>query len=465
MGNREGGRVDTSFRSALGRLDQAGQLRKVSKPVSVDHEIAGLMKSYDGDEALYFPDVVGYEWPVVGNVFASSKNCQICFDTDIHGLRKTMSAAIEQEVMPEIVDGDIPAQEIVYEGDFDLAELIPALSHSLDDAGRFITAGVIIAKDPESQVNNASYHRLQLIGQNRTAIKLDYGRHLRSAFERLQAKGQDLEIAVCLGTDVALNFAAAFMGSQMPESADELVAAGGIKGEPLVLAPCRSNSLSIPIETEIVLEGRISCSETVNEGPFAEFLGYSSGEGEAPVFIVDAVTHRRDPIYPAINGFGRETIMLRKHVLEAAALTALKSAIPTVVDVELTAGGLHRFHLVIQVAKRSSRDDGLERNAIMAAIGALKDLDRVIVVDDDIDIRDVHEVEYAVATRVEASQDLIMIPNARGHEYIRIGKSGIRTKLGIDATVPYADKERYHRAKFMSTPLGPNDSTADPGVF
>ena len=157
--------------------------------------------------------------------------------------------------------------------------------------------------------------------------------------------------------------------------------------------------------------------------------------------------------------------MLRKYVLEASVLGALTQAIPTVVDVELTAGGLHRFHLIIQVAKRSDRDDGFERNAIMVAIGCLKDLDQIIVVDEDINIRDVNDVEYALATRVEASRDLLVIPAARGHEYIRIGDSGIRAKLGIDATVPYAEQSRFERAQFALTELSADESTLEPGMW
>jgi 2,5-furandicarboxylate decarboxylase 1 len=114
----------------------------------------------------------------------------------------------------------------------------------------------------------------------------------------------------------------------------------------------------------------------------------------------------------------------------------------------MTAGGLHRFHAVVQVKKTSPHHDGLQRNAIMAAFGALKDLDMVIVVDDDIDLRDPADVEYALAMRMEAAHDLIVVPDARGHEYVRVGKGGIQAKLGIDATVPFAEKARFARASF-----------------
>jgi 2,5-furandicarboxylate decarboxylase 1 len=127
----------------------------------------------------------------------------------------------------------------------------------------------------------------------------------------------------------------------------------------------------------------------------------------------------------------------------------------------MTAGGLHRFHAVVQVKKATAQHDGLQRNAIFAAFGALKDLDLVIVVDDDIDIRDPHDVEYALATRMEASRDLIAMPAARGHEYIRVGANGIRAKLGIDATVPFAEKARFARCEFEKVAVGLNDLSGD----
>jgi 2,5-furandicarboxylate decarboxylase 1 len=154
--------------------------------------------------------------------------------------------------------------------------------------------------------------------------------------------------------------------------------------------------------------------------------------------------------------------MLRKYVLEASLLKVLGPAIPIVTDAEMTAGGLHRFHAVIQVKKSSPSHDGLQRNAIMAAFGALKDLDQVIVVDDDIDIRDPADVEYALATRFEASRDVIVIPGARGHEYVRIGDNGIRAKLGIDATVPFKDKARFARCAFAEVDLSGATFTNDP---
>jgi 2,5-furandicarboxylate decarboxylase 1 len=251
----------------------------------------------------------------------------------------------------------------------------------------------------------------------------------------------------------------------MPEHADEIAVAGALCGRPLPVVKAVSQDLLIPAETEIVLEGRVLPDVTVTEGPFGEFVGYLSPADQAPVIEVTALTHRDKPIYHAINGYGRETIMLRKYVLEASLLKVLKSAVPIVVDAEMTAGGLHRFHAVVQVKKMTPQHDGLQRNAMFAAFGALKDLDLVIVVDEDIDIRDPHDVEYALATRMEASRDLIVMPAARGHEYVRVSENGIRAKLGIDATVPFAEKSRFARCAFAEVAIDPKNLSAEPDLI
>lgn len=476
------GVLDTRFRTVLRRLASAGRITRVHRRVSTDLELAGLLKRHDGDRALLFADVAhGGEgsgpdtpdkpvMPVVGNLLASPANVEAALGLDRHGIRAAMVRALTDPVPPVTVAGaDAPSQRVVHRDPaaIDLGALLPVLRHAPGDGGRFVTSGVVVARDPATGVHNASYHRMQLLGGNRTAIKLDHGRHLRAAHERAAALGRDLPIVVALGPDVALLYAAAIMGSQMPEDADELHAAGGLRGAPLPVVPALTSDLPVPADAEIVLEARISASGTIGEGPFAEFLGYPSDAGPAPVVTVDAVTTRPDPIYFAINGAGHETVMLRKYVLEASALRALRAAVPIVTDVALTPGGLYRFHLVVQVAKRSPRDDGLQRNALLAAFAALKDLDQVVVVDDDIDVHDPVEVEWAVATRFEASRDLVVVPGARGHEYVRVSDRGVRAKMGVDATVAHDRRDDFARAPFLDVALGPGDASdaCDPDLF
>jgi 2,5-furandicarboxylate decarboxylase 1 len=410
--------LDTRFRSALRRMAEQGRLRAYDPPANPRLEVASIMKRFDDeDAAILFGKVVGFDVPVIGNFLSNRGNCEAAFGCDFRDIREFIARAIGSPQQPTTV------------------ERAPV-------------------RDPDSGVYNASYHRLQLLGPKRTAIRLDFGRHLRLAWERAKAKGQHLPIAVCIGTDIALQYTAATMGSQMPENADEIAVAGGLCGRPLPVVRAVSQDLLVPAETEIVLEGVIRCDETITEGPFGEFIGYLAQAEEMPVVDITALTHRRRPIYHAINGYGRETIMLRKYVLEASLLKVLGAAVPCVVDAEMTAGGLHRFHAIIQVKKSSPGHEGLQRNAILAAFGALKDLDLVIAVDHDINIRDPQDVEYALATRMEASRDLIVVPQARGHEYVRVGDHGIIAKLGIDATVPFAEQARFARCTFAPAPEG-----------
>jgi 2,5-furandicarboxylate decarboxylase 1 len=441
--------LDTRFRAALKRMAEHGRLTSLDSATDRHLEVAAIMKRMDGGKALLFTQVNGSDIPVLGNFLSCQDNCEAAFGADFRAIRGFVGRALGAPKTPVPVD-DAPVQQVVVTEGIDIGAMLPVLHHTPADSGRFITAGIVVVRDPETGVYNASYHRLQLVGPDRMAIKLDFGRHLRLAFERAQRQGRPLPVAVCIGTDIALQYTAATMGSQMPELADELAVAGGLAGRPLTVTQGITQDLIVPAETEIVLEGAILPTETASEGPFGEFVGYLSPEAPAPILQVTAITHRRKPIYHAINGFGRETVMLRKYVLEASLLKVLGPAIPIVVDAEMTAGGLHRFHAVIQVKKTSPSHDGLQRNAMMAAFGALKDLDQVIVVDDDIDIRDPADVEYALATRFEASRDLVVIPGARGHEYVRVSDRGIRAKLGIDATVPFADKPKFERCAFAA---------------
>ena len=456
--------LDTRLRSALERMAESGRLSAFTAPIDTHLAIAGALKKHDGGPALMFTAVDGYDIPVIGNLLCCQLNCEAAFNLNFRGIRDAVGRALSAPIPPVVV-AKAAAQENVRTEGIDIAATLPVLFHTAEDAGRFITAGVVIVRDPETGIYNASYHRLQLVGPNRTAIKLDYGRHLRLAFERAKRAGRPLPIAVCIGTDLALQYTAATMGSQMPENADELAAAGGFCGRPLAVVKAVTQDLLIPADTEIVLEGVISPDQTIEEGPFGEFVGYLSPAGEAPIFEVTALTHRDKPLYQVINGYSFETTMLRKYVLEASLLKVLQAAVPIVTDAEMTAGGLHRFHAVLQVRKTTPQHEGLQRNALLAAFGALKDLDLIIVVDDDIDIRNPHDVEYALATRMEASRDIFTIPGARGHEYVRIGRNGIRAKVGIDATVPLDEKARFRRCEFLDVDVTPSDFISDPALL
>src|SRR5262249_33932581 len=252
-GMSNSGVLDTRFRSALDRMAEQGRLTAYTAPVDPHLEVAAIMKKLDGGPALLFTAVDGYDTPVIGNLLSCQANGEAAFGIDFNGIRQFIGRALGEPKPPVLVE-KAPAQEHVHTNGIDLARLLPALHHTAADAGRFVTAGIVIVRDPETGTYNASYHRLQLPGPGRAGVKLDYGRHLRLAFERAKRKGEALPIAVCIGSDLALHYTAATMGSQMPEHADELAVAGGLCGRPLPVVKGISQDLLIPAETEIVLE-------------------------------------------------------------------------------------------------------------------------------------------------------------------------------------------------------------------
>ncbi len=206
------------------------------------------MKRLDGGPALLFTNVRGYDIPVLGNFLAAQENCEAAFGVDFATIRSFVGRALAGPLAPVSVTG-APVHERIVTTGIDLGRMFPVLHHTAADSGRFITAGVVVTRDLETGVYNASYHRLQLGGGNRAAIQLDFGRHLRVAWERAKARGEALPIAVCIGTDVALQYAAATMGSQLPETLDELAVAGGLSGRALEVVDAVTQPLVVPAHT------------------------------------------------------------------------------------------------------------------------------------------------------------------------------------------------------------------------
>ena len=443
---------DLGFRAALQRLDAAGLLLKVEDEVDWDLELTSILYR-EPERAMLFKRVKGYRMPVVGNLFGSEENLLTIYQQDVAGLRQFIPEGLSHPIPPKSADSG-PVQEIFHDNP-DLIHLLPMLRYAPNDGGRYISAGVVIAKDQETGVYNASYHRFMYVERNRMALKIDQGRHLRVLWERAKSKGEPLPIAVVLGADMGTLYAGATMGAQLPFEMDEYHVASGILRRPVELVDCRTVPLEVPADAEIVLEGSISPEEEIEEGPFMEFIGLYSDVAPAPIATISCLCHRQDPVWHAI--MTKEQPFFRKPVLEAAIINGVKAAAPCVTDVALTVGGVCRFHLNIAVKKRSAADEGYQRNAIYAAITALKDLDLVVVVDDDIDIFDPNKLAWAFAFRVDPPRDIHMFPGWLGaadvsiHPKDRVGRVHfLGTHLLIDATkwLGYPKTEEWHGERF-----------------
>jgi 2,5-furandicarboxylate decarboxylase 1 len=330
--------------------------------------------------------------------------------------------------------------EVVHR-EVDLPRLLPIPVHNELDSAPYITAGLLISRNPKTGVQNVTIHRLQLSGANRLGVLL-LPRHTLRFFQMAEEAGGDLPCAIVIGVDPLTLLASQAIA---PIDFDELTIAGALHGRPLDVVKCLGSDIRVPAHAEIVLEGRILARVREMEGPFGEFPQYYSEPAEQHVIEIDAVAHRRSPIFHTILGGGIEHLLLGGIPREATIMAHLRRSFPGVRDVHLSRGGTCRYHLNVQLDKRH---EGEGKNVIMGAFGAHYDIKHVVVVDKDVDIHDQAEVEWAITTRFQADRDLVVVTEAQGSKLDPSSRNGVSAKMGFDATVPLSAPElKYKRIR------------------
>jgi 2,5-furandicarboxylate decarboxylase 1 len=333
-----------------------------------------------------------------------------------------------------------PVQEVVHR-EVELGTQLPLPTHNEHDNGAYITAGLCIARNPATGVQNVSLHRLQLSGPNRLGALL-LPRHTHIFYEMAERAGQPLDVAIVIGVDPLT-----LLSSQAiaPLDFDELTIAGALHGVPLRMVKCVTSELRVPAEAEIVVEGRMLPQVREPEGPFGEFPQYYGERAKRHVIEVTAVTQRKDALFHTIVGGGLEHLLLGGIPREATLLAHLRRSFPNVRDVHLARGGVCRYHLYVQIAKRQ---EGEAKNVMMGAFAGHYDVKHVIVVDEDVDIHNPTEVEWAVATRFQADKDLVIVPESQGSKLDPSTRNGVGAKMGMDATKPLdADEMKFKRIR------------------
>ncbi|MGA7325743.1 MAG: UbiD family decarboxylase, partial [Rhodomicrobium sp.] len=310
------------------------------------------------------------------------------------------------------------------------------------DSGAYITAGLLISRNPRTGIQNVAIHRHQISGPDRLGALL-LPRHTLAYQHMAEEQGQDLPVAIVIGVDPLT-----LLSSQAiaPLDQDELEIAGALHGAPLQVVKCLTNEVRVPAEAEIVIEGRILARDRAPEGPFGEFPQYYGERAERHVIVADLVTHRRKPLFHTIVGGGLEHLLLGAIPREATILNFLQHNFPNVRDVHLAPGGTCRYHLYIKMRKRF---EGEVKNVICAAFAAHYDIKHVIAVDEDVDIHKPQDVEWAVATRFQADRDLILIPQSMGSKLDPSTQDGVGAKMGLDATKPLNASEGKFRRIFV----------------
>ena len=430
-----------TLRGWLERLEATGRLARARPGIPLRFTLAAVAKRLDGRRATYFPepDADGrrHPIPVVSGLVSARPWIAEALGTDEAGLLDRYQRAIESPLPCREVDrARAPVQEEVIRA-VDLERDLPIPVHNEHDAGPYVTAGLVIAANPETGGRNVSINRLQAAGPDRLGI-LMLPRDLHRFYDAAEARGEALPVAVAIGVDPATLLASQAI---VPLDSDELEVAGALHGAPLPVVRCATNPVRAPAEAEIVIEGRLLPHERAREGPFGEFPQYYGPAGDRPVLAVDAITRRRDAIFHTIVPAAMEHLLLGAIPREASLLSLLRRSFPSVLDVHLPVGGVCRYHLYVQIRKRW---DGEPRNVMMGAFAGHADVKQVVVVDEDVDVHDPQAVEWAVATRFQAGEDLVVVPGAQGSRLDPSAREGRVDKMGLDATRPLgADPFRF----------------------
>jgi UbiD family decarboxylase len=314
---------------------------------------------------------------------------------------------------------------------------IPVMKHYPGDAGRYFTAGVVFSCF--DGVENASIHRMMVLDDHRVVARLVEGRHTHTLLKAALARGERLPVAVTVGTHPLVTFATC---TRVPQG-KELAYAAELMGGELTVRTCE-NGVRVP-DAEIVLEGYIG-AETASEGPFVDITGTYDPVRQQPVIEFTRMYCKEDPIYHGILPAGDEHKLLMGAPYEPKIYRAV-GEVTGVRNVLLTKGGAGYLHAVVQIRKNTQGD---ARNAIMAAFAAHTSLKHVVVVDEDIDIYDPYDVEYAIATRVRGDTDIMVIPGVRGSSLdpMRLA-DGTNVKVGVDATIVMGREDEFKRAEWL----------------
>jgi 4-hydroxy-3-polyprenylbenzoate decarboxylase/2,5-furandicarboxylate decarboxylase 1 len=422
------------MRSFLNILEEQGDLVHITKSVSPRFEVAaGIRKTSDiQGPALIFDKVIGSFMPVVGGLYAARRRIILGLETSESEIHKKITQGLRNHIQPRMVS-DAPCKEVILTGkDADFGYL-PICTHNRKDAGPYITIGLAFARHPEYG-NNVTISRIQIFDGKTAGVRSVIPHHLAVYFASAEKQGKPLELAITIGNDPYVTLCSQISGAI---DLDELNVAGGWMGEPVDLVKCHTNDVAVPATSEIVLEGELIPGERRMEGPFGEFPGYYQGTMDQAVFSLKAITHRRNPIYlTALTGRpSTDNHVLTQVPKEAIIYDRLRQICPSIRDVCITKGGAG-MHLVVSIRPTFATQ---ARDVMLAAFNSAGTRSKlVIVVDDDIDVRNPEQVEWAIATRFQADQDVVIIPRQFAMA-LDPSAPGLRTGavMGIDATRPF----------------------------
>jgi UbiD family decarboxylase len=416
--------------------DFPDEIVRIREPVGLRHETTALVFELERagkSPVVVFENVDGGKMPLVTNVAANRRLLAACLGVAPAELPAAFRERCQRYIPCELVK-EAAWNEVVIEGDdVDFAKLPIPLQFSVD-AAPYITGGQLSARDPLTGVDTTGFHRFMVKGRNRLGVSLHSRRRMYEFYRRAEEKGQSLPAVITIGIHPLH-----YMGSMVyayPPQVRKFEIIGGLFGEPYRLARCGIADLEVPAAAEMIIEGEILAGTREPEGPFSEFTGYASYRSTQNVFVAHRIRMRADAMYHSVvSGMSRDHIQVSCITREGEILNALKRNLPNVRAVHVPHTTCGAFMAFISMKKTA---DGEPQMAIMATFGTEFYTKYVIVVDDDVDIFDMNDVMWAVATRVRAEKDIIFIPGAKGAilDPTSDPENFTLTKMGIDATRP-----------------------------
>lgn len=460
------------LRDYLHDLEENGHVVRVRKPVATAHELAGVQWSIEKDRGrvVVFENVEGYDCDVVGNLFLIPFRMGITPTIPwadelfalVQGIRKpgivyplwatnalfmplfrdverVVLNGLERPLAP-VIAASAP-RRVVTGGDVDVLGTLPVPHYYREDAGPYLTTGVMSARDPESGRINAGIYRIQVVGPRRLVAMVNLKRDLYTYLTRAKRAGASLEVTISIGCPPALVIASTMSA---PSDQSELDVAGGLVGEPLPVCPAQTVDLPVPADAEIVIEGRIAPGVRVTEGPFTEYDMLASQRSNGFPIDVTCLQVRERALFHSLVCPSQEmlSIIMCLGITEMLhARDFLRRITPNVKDVWLLPG-VSGVGLVVSLYKEHEAEPQEVVHALFAFSARFK---RIVVVDDDVDVYDPYDVQWAIDTRVTYQRD-IMVISATG-EYTdpaRIGDFSV--KVGIDATKKAGHPNRFVRS-------------------
>jgi 2,5-furandicarboxylate decarboxylase 1 len=433
------------LREFIKYLEKSKEIITVEEELSPLYEIPAAMKYMDKSKnlALLFKRVKGYDIPIIGSLLGSKRRLALALRVKGDLITEYLDRR-KNPIKPKLVS-DGAVKEVIIDKDIDIKKTIPVLTHHKGDVSPYFTTAIAIAKDPETGLRSAGLHRVQIKDSNKVGIFLETP-PIATFFKKAEAMNKPLKIALAIGVDPITFFSSVIWA---PEGIDKFEVASGLAKRPLEMIKCESIDVEAPANAEFVLEGEVLPNIREKEGPFGESTGYYFTFNN-PVAIINVITHRKDPIYHALMPFTNEEGVLLNFSWETDNLRKIREDFPNLLNIHFASNTLGIL-AIAQIEKRNEND----AKEIMEKIFELSPFTKIIiVVDGDVNLEDPHEVNWALATRVQPERDVFIKHNQRGMGIDpSIKEDGTVSKIGIDATGVLRDADKYEKVSLPNSSL------------